>query len=44
AQENLKPEQLVTIVVGNSEAMTPGLDSLEMPVTPIDISIPGAPA
>ncbi|MEO1589920.1 MAG: pitrilysin family protein [Cyanobacteria bacterium J06632_22] len=42
AQENLKPEDLITLVVGNQAEITPPLESLGgVSVTPIDISIPG---
>ena len=42
AQRNLKPSDLVTIVVGNIEAIDPSLGTLaeEVKITPIDISIP----
>lgn len=42
AQTNLKPEQLVTIVVGNLAAIQPALDTLGegIVVTPVDIAIP----
>ncbi|WP_346292708.1 pitrilysin family protein [Sphaerothrix gracilis] len=41
AQSNLKPEQLVILVVGNAEAIQPPLSSLTNDeVTPIDITIP----
>jgi len=40
AQANLKPEQLVTIVVGNTADISPGLDALKAEITPIDVSIP----
>jgi len=42
AQKHLKPEQLVTLVVGNSAAIQPPLASLAAngTVTPIDITIP----
>jgi len=40
AQTYLKPDQLVTLVVGNAASMQPALDSLGIPVTPIDIAIP----
>ncbi len=44
AQTYLQPERLVTLVVGNSAAMTPPLSSLtpDAKVTQIDISIPTA--
>ncbi len=42
AQTYLKPEQMVTLVVGNSAAITPPLSSLssDAKVTQIDVSIP----
>ncbi|MDV3347749.1 insulinase family protein [Leptolyngbyaceae cyanobacterium CCMR0082] len=42
AQRNLKPSDLVTIVVGNIDAIDPSLGTLaeEVKITPIDISIP----
>jgi len=40
AQTYLKPDQLVTLVVGNAASMQPALDSLGIPVTPVDIAIP----
>lgn len=42
AQENLKPENLVTLVVGNAAEINPPLSSLspETQVTQIDITIP----
>ncbi|MGB0563063.1 MAG: M16 family metallopeptidase [Spirulinaceae cyanobacterium] len=40
AQEYLKPEQLTTLVVGNSAAMTPSLESLGVEVQTLDITIP----
>ncbi len=42
AQRNLKPSDLVTIVVGNIEAIDPSLGTLaeEVKITPIDITIP----
>lgn len=40
AQEYLQPEQLVTLVVGNVQAMKPPLDSLAQEVNLVDISIP----
>ena len=42
AQEYLKPDRLVTLVVGSVKAMNPPLRSLEQEVTMIDISIPTA--
>jgi zinc protease len=43
AQTYLKPDNFVTLVVGNSTAIQPPLTELS-PVTPIDISIPPPPA
>lgn len=42
AQRNLKPSDLVTIVVGNIDAIDPSLGTLaeEVKITPIDITIP----
>ncbi|MGD1856690.1 MAG: M16 family metallopeptidase [Leptolyngbyaceae cyanobacterium] len=42
AQRNLKPSDLVTIVVGNLDAIDPSLGTLaeEVKITPIDIAIP----
>ncbi|MEO0397708.1 MAG: pitrilysin family protein [Cyanobacteria bacterium P01_A01_bin.137] len=42
AQRNLKPSELVTIVVGNIDAIEPSLGTLaeEVKITPIDITIP----
>ncbi|MEM9264930.1 MAG: pitrilysin family protein [Cyanobacteria bacterium P01_F01_bin.13] len=42
AQRNLKPSDLVTIVVGNLNAIEPSLGTLaeEVQITPIDITIP----
>lgn len=40
AQEYLQPDKIVTLVVGNSQAMNPPLSSLEQEVTTVDISIP----
>ncbi|MEM6251938.1 MAG: pitrilysin family protein [Cyanobacteria bacterium P01_D01_bin.156] len=42
AQRNLKPSDLVTIVVGNLEDIDPSLGTLaeEVKITPIDITIP----
>ncbi len=42
AQRNLKPRDLVTIVVGNIDAIDPALGTLaeEVKITPIDITIP----
>jgi len=40
AQTYLKPENIVTLVVGNAEAIQPPLNRLGQPVTPVDITIP----
>lgn len=40
AQTHLKPENLVTLVVGNASAIQPPLTALASEVTPIDITIP----
>ena len=40
AQEYLQPNRLVTLVVGNVEAMKPPLDNLKQEVTLVDVSIP----
>ena len=40
AQTHLKPEKIVTLVVGNAEAITPPLSSLKQKITTVDISIP----
>jgi zinc protease len=44
AQQTLKPEEMVTLVVGNRRAIKPQLEALQQTVTPldIDISIPNA--
>jgi zinc protease len=46
AQTNLKPDDLAILVVGNMGAISPPLTDLnsEQPITPIDITIAGAPA
>ncbi|WP_107669275.1 pitrilysin family protein [Cyanothece sp. BG0011] len=41
AQEHLKPENLVTVVVGNEQEINPPLSQLGQTVTSIDITIPG---
>ena len=40
AQTNLTPEQLVTIVVGNTADINPALSALGMEITPVDVTIP----
>jgi len=40
AQTYLKPKQLVTLVVGNQEAIQPPLTTLQPTVTPLEITIP----
>jgi zinc protease len=42
AQKYIQPEKLAIVVVGNQSEITPPLSQLG-PVTPLDISIPGAP-
>ncbi|MCC5625088.1 pitrilysin family protein, partial [Nostoc sp. CHAB 5715] len=42
AREYLKPEKIVTLVVGNQTAIQPPLTQLAAKVTPIDITIPGS--
>ncbi|HYW20176.1 MAG TPA: pitrilysin family protein [Nodularia sp. (in: cyanobacteria)] len=42
AREYLKPEQLVTLVVGNQTAIQPPLTTLAASVTPIDVTIPSS--
>ncbi len=44
AREYLKPENLVTLVVGNAAAIQPPLNKLAAEVTPVDITIPNATA
>lgn len=40
AQTYLKPEDIITLVVGNAKAIQPPLTALQQPVTPVDITIP----
>jgi len=42
ARTYLKPENLVTLVVGNAAAIQPPLNQLAAEVTPLDITIPGS--
>ncbi|BBD58994.1 processing proteinase [Nostoc sp. HK-01] len=42
AQQYIKPNNLVTLVVGNETAIQPPLTQLATQVTPIDITIPGS--
>ena len=42
AQKYLQPNRLVTLVVGNVQAMKPPLNSLEQKITLIDVSLPQA--
>ena len=42
AQKYVQPEKLAIVVVGNQSEIAPPLKQLG-PVTPLDISIPGAP-
>jgi zinc protease len=42
AREYLKPEKLVTLVVGNQTAIQPPLTQLAASVTPIDVTIPSS--
>ena len=44
AQTYLRPEDMVTLVVGNAKAIQPPLEDLSKPVTPIDIAIAPPPA
>ncbi len=43
ARQYLKPENLVTLVVGNQNAIQPPLTQLAAKVTPIDVTIPATP-
>lgn len=40
AQAYLQPEKMVTLVVGNTQAMNPPLSSLEPEISTVDVSIP----
>jgi zinc protease len=40
AKRNLKPDQMVTLVVGNRKSIQPVLEDLKQPVTALDITIP----
>jgi len=40
AKKYLKPDQLVTLVVGNTQAMNPPLSSLTQEINVVDVSIP----
>ena len=40
AQTNLMPDQLITLVVGNPAEITPELETLGVPITPLDVTIP----
>ncbi len=44
AEVYLKPENIVTLVVGNSAAIDPPLSSLGLPVETIDVTIPASPS
>lgn len=39
AQQYLKPEQIITLVVGNNSGMNPSLKSLDKEITTVDISL-----
>ncbi|MBH8574012.1 insulinase family protein [Nostocaceae cyanobacterium CENA369] len=43
AKQYLKPENIVTLVVGNQTAIKPPLTQLAAKVTPIDVTIPSQP-
>jgi zinc protease len=40
AKRNLKPDQMVTLVVGSRQSIQPTLETLKSPVTALDIKIP----
>ena len=40
ARQSLRPDQLITLVVGDSASIQPPLESLQTPVTAVDITIP----
>ena len=40
AQEMLEPEKLITVVVGNTADIQPGLDALGLPMQALDVTIP----
>jgi zinc protease len=42
AQQYLQPDKIITLVVGNSQAMNPPLDSLAKNINTVDIAIPQA--
>ncbi|MBE9210363.1 insulinase family protein [Nostoc sp. LEGE 06077] len=44
AKQYLKPENLITLVVGNQTTIKPPLTGLAKQVTPIDVTIPGSPS
>ncbi|ALF53291.1 peptidase M16 [Nostoc piscinale CENA21] len=44
AKQYLKPENLITLVVGNQTTIQPPLTGLAKQVTPIDVTIPGSPS